>query len=192
MLATCGCACLTQKLKNPQKTKKQKTARIKEKKQNKREEHKKANCRSLSSVETLLLLLLLLLLVLLLLLLIIKILQPVIHCCRATTNCQGKPIKILSFLHISSTFFSIFPEPNSVDFWVGAIMYLLPGVSNCLSASRILFLMPQQPMVQLLSVLPTFFGLLWQDLDILLPSNLPLLLAQTRLWCCHLKVKYLF
>lgn len=47
-----------------------------------------------------------------------KIPNSVIHWCQATTGCLRKPNKILSFLHISSTFLSIIAEVISANFWM--------------------------------------------------------------------------
>ena len=51
----------------------------------------------------------------------LEILQPTIHWCPVTTSWEGKPIKIPSFLHISSTFLSILAEPKSANFWMRAV-----------------------------------------------------------------------
>lgn len=50
-----------------------------------------------------------------------KIPNSVIHWCQATTGCPRKPNKILSFLHISSTFLSIVAELISANFWMRLI-----------------------------------------------------------------------
>ena len=48
----------------------------------------------------------------------LKVVEPIIHWCRATSSRRGKAIEILSFLH---TFLNILAEPNSGDFWMRAI-----------------------------------------------------------------------
>lgn len=50
-----------------------------------------------------------------------KIPNSVIHWCQATTGCLKKPNKILSFLHISSTFLSIVAELIGANFWMRLI-----------------------------------------------------------------------
>lgn len=102
-----------------------------------------------------------------------KIPNSVIHWCQATTGCPRKPNKILSFLHISSTFLSIAAELISANFWMRLIdlftliCFKLPfshnssllnatpttGYNSCLTANIFILLSLLSLLLLLLSLL---------------------------------------
>ena len=77
------------------------------------------------------------------------LLQPVVQYIE-------KPIKVKSFLCISSTLLSILAESNNVDFYMKATVSNASTTTGKLSSLRF-----------------TFFGLFWQDFDNSPPSLTP-------------------